>query len=101
MDRLRQLSNRPELLRDEDSAHIIEQASETLVGTAGSLSRDKVVSALPLHGGPITVLAPIVLHDEDLAYLADPSGNLIGVPGIVVHRMLSARWTEDTRRLSG
>lgn len=101
MEQLRQINNRPELVTDEASTNIIEQASETLVGRAGNLGRERVVCALPLDGGPVTVLTPIVVHDHNLAHLADPSGNLIGVPGVVVHRMLSARWSEDTRRLGG
>jgi hypothetical protein len=101
MDQLRQLSSRPELLRDEDSSQILDKASETLVGVPAPFGRERIVSALPLAGGPVALATPTMVHDSDGASLADPDGNVIGTPGIVVHRMLSARWTEDTRRLAG
>jgi hypothetical protein len=101
MDQLRQLSSRPELLRDQDSHQIMEQTSETLVGWAGPLGRERIVSALPLGGGPVAIKAPTMVHDSNGASLADPDGNVIGEAGIIVHRMLSGRWTEDTRRLAG
>lgn len=71
------------------------------VGIDGPLGRERVVSALPLNktSGPVLLEAAQVLHDVGLCYLADPDGNLIGTPPIVVHRMLSARFVTDTRRL--
>jgi hypothetical protein len=99
MEQLRHLSARPELLRDSD-AHQIIDASETLVGREGPFGRERIVSALPIGGGPVALAHPTMVASPD-ALLADPDGNVIGTPGIVVHRMLSARWTEDTRRLAG
>jgi hypothetical protein len=46
-------------------------------------------------------LAPaLTIHDNQVFYLADPHGNLIGEPAVWVHRMLQARWVQDTRRLT-
>jgi hypothetical protein len=59
------------------------------------------VFALPLDPGPTQLRAPTVLHDQDGAYIADADGNLIGRAGLWVSRMLTARWTEDTRRIAG
>lgn len=101
MKHLRQLSSRPTLLTDEASRRVIDKSSETLVGQTGPFGRERVVSALPMNSGPVAIAAPLVLHDEDGAQLVDPDGNLIGEPAIIVHRMLTARWTEDTRRLAG
>ena len=100
MDQLRQLSSRPELLRDGASAQVSDQSSETLVGVPGPWGRQRVVAALPLGGGPLVIVTPTVVSCDSVA-LADPDGNVIGEPGIIVHRMLSARWTDDTRRLGG
>ena len=59
------------------------------------------MSALPLDGGPVALATPTMLQDSAGVAIADPQGNVIGEPGVIVHRMLSARWTEDTRRLAG
>jgi hypothetical protein len=40
-----------------------------------------------------------VVRDAGSSFLADPDGALIGEPAVWVNRMLTARWTEDTRRL--
>ena len=63
------------------------------------LGRGFVVSALPLSDGPKQLLTPLAVHDEGFGYLADPAGNLVGFPGLWVHRILTATVTEDTRRL--
>ena len=57
------------------------------------------MSALPLDPGPALLSPPTVVHDNGSVYLADPEGALIGEPALWVDRMLTARWTEDTRRL--
>jgi hypothetical protein len=99
MTALRQLSSRPELLRDQDSGSVLDPSSQSLVGISGPLGRERCVYAIPM--GPVDIVTPLLVHDTDGAYLADAQGNLIGMPRVTVHRMLSARWTEDTRRLAG
>jgi hypothetical protein len=69
------------------------------IGREGPLGRGRMLFALPLDPGPSEIRRRLVVHDSDLAYLADPDGNLIGFEGVRVSRMLTARWTEDTRRL--
>jgi len=64
----------------------------------GPLGRERVMSALPLDPGPALLSPPTVVRDPGSAFLADPDGNLIGEAAVWVGRMLTARWTEDTRR---
>lgn len=98
---LRHLSTRPELLVDEHGRRIVDPVNKTFVGIAGPLGRERVVEALPLNeSGPVQIAPHEAVHDADGFYIADPDGNLIGVEGIWVHRMLYARWVEDTRRLT-
>lgn len=70
-----------------------------VVGLPGPFGRERVMSALPLDPGPALLSPPTVIHDGGSAFLADPDDNLIGEPAVWVSRMLTARWTEDTRRL--
>lgn len=98
MDALRKLSSRPELLRDDHHGNVADP-SPNFVGVPGPWGRNRVVFALPLE--PVEIRPRLVVHDDDGFFLADPDGNLIGRDRIIVHRMLSARWTEDTRRLAG
>ena len=98
MQSLRNLSARPTLLVDS-FAFKVADADGNLIGIAGPLGRQRLVSALPLADGPVTLEPAEVVHDADLAYLADPDGTLIGVPGVRVARLLDARWVLDTRRL--
>ena len=98
MKHLRHLSSRPTLLRDEDS-HQIGDITDALIGRPGPFGRERVVYAIPIPG--VDLRTQTVVHDQDGAYLADPQGNLIGLPKIRVDRMMTARWTEDTRRLAG
>jgi hypothetical protein len=57
------------------------------------------MSALPLNPGPALLSPPTFVRDPGSSYLADPDGALIGEAAVWVNRMLTARWTEDTRRL--
>jgi hypothetical protein len=68
------------------------------VGRPGPFGRERVMSALPLDPGPCLLSPPTVVRDPGAAYLADPDGALIGEAAVWVGRMLTARWTEDTRR---
>jgi hypothetical protein len=93
---LRQPSPRPELLLDQNSNPVQDPASVTQVGIAGPFGRARCLFALPL---PWTELSRgVLLKDQDGAMIADAAGNVIGVARVYVHRMLSARPTEDTRR---
>ena len=93
---LRNLSARPTLLRE--AAFVLDPSGD-FVGREGPFGRNRVIFALPM--APVEIRPRLVVHDGDGAYLSDPDGTLIGMDRIIVHRMLSARWTEDTRRLSG
>lgn len=98
MVQLRPLSSRPELVVGDDAARI-EDSGKTQLGVAGSpVWRERVLYALPLNGqgaGPVLLKRASVLQGS---LVGDPSNNVIGVDGPVwVHRMLYARWTEDTR----
>jgi hypothetical protein len=95
MSALRNLSPRPELLTG--SRVVAPDGSQ--VGLPGPLSRNRIVTALPLTDGPRQLVAPLVVQGPDLGYLADPQGNLLGAPGVWVSRMITARWVSDTRRL--
>jgi hypothetical protein len=94
---LRPGSWRPELVVDDHAWRLYDPATQTFVGMPGPFGRERVVWALPNGTGP-TVLEPNkVVHDGGGFYLADPDNNLIGMPGLVVARMLMATRTEQTR----
>lgn len=100
---LRNLSLRPELLVDQNGNRIADPTDNSVVGFPNPLGNERLVKALPLNEagvGPVQVAPHEVLHDHDGYYLADPDGNLIGFEGAWVHRIVYARWTEDTRRLT-
>jgi len=99
MENLWNLSPRPELVVS-DRPDSVADPSQTRVGVKGPFGRARVVFALPLENGPVQLVAPAVVRDDQAGYLGDPSGTLIGVPGVRVSRVLSARWVEDTRRLA-
>jgi hypothetical protein len=99
---LRNLSARPELVVGT-TGPVYDIATQSVIGIAGPFGNERLLSALPLNkaGGPHLLAPALVLHDAELCYLGDPDGNLIGTDAVWVHRMLSARWTADTRRLAG
>lgn len=100
---IRSLSARPELLLDVFGLRIVDPVTSTAVGIPGPSGRERVVEALPLNGsptGPVQLAPHLVVHDQGGYYIADPDGNLVGSQAIWVHRMLDARWTQDTRRLT-
>jgi hypothetical protein len=103
MQTLRTLSARPEIVVDNQGFRLIEPVSSSTVGVPGPFGRQRIVTAIPTNEtetGPVQISAAQTLHDNQVFYLADPDGNLIGEPAIWVHRMLHARWTQDTRRLT-
>lgn len=100
---LRNLSERPELLVDHQGNRLIDPTDRSQVGFRNPLGNERLVKALPLNEsetGPIQAVPHEALHDNNGYYLADPDGNLVGFQGAWIHRIVYARWTEDTRRLT-
>jgi hypothetical protein len=103
---LRNLSARPELIVDDFNVRVGDPSSRTAVGKPGPLGRGRIVSALPIAGGPLgggphLLRPPEVLRDNNGFLLTDGDRNVIGMGPLRVHRMVTARWTEDTRRIAG
>jgi hypothetical protein len=99
MTLLRPLTPRPELVVGDDSARV-QAPDGTQLATSGPLGRERCIFAIPLNGSGPVQLGKLTALRGDGAYLADPGGNVIGEPTDVwCHRILYARWTEDTRRL--
>ena len=98
---LRHPSPSPSVVVDPAAFGVVDPADASLLGRSGPFGRERVMSALPLDPPPTLLSPPTVLHDAGSAYVADPDGALIGEPAVWVERMLTARWTEDTRRLWG
>jgi hypothetical protein len=101
MQPLRHLSARPEILVDNQGVRLIDPDNGR-IGTPGPFGRERIVTALATNEsgtGPRQIAPAAVMHDNAGFYLADPNGNLLGVTALTIHRMLSARWTQDTRRL--
>jgi hypothetical protein len=69
----------------------------TVVGVPGPFGRERVVFALPLVESEL--VRQVLLHDHNGSYIGDADGNIVGMPRVVVHRLVSARKVEDTRRL--
>ena len=99
MEHLRHPSDRPSVVVDPAAFGVAIKPPPTIVGRDGPFGRERVMSALPLDPGPALLSPPTVLRDNGSVYLADPDGALIGEPALWVDRMLTARYTEDTRRL--
>jgi hypothetical protein len=99
MEHLRHPSPRPSVVVDPAAFGVVAPADGSFVGLPGPLGRERVMSALPLDPGPALLSPPTVVRDASSAFLADPDGALIGEAAVWVNRMLTARWTEDTRRL--
>lgn len=99
MKPIRPQSLRPLVTADSWGFGVRDPATGTIVGRAGPLGRERVVSALRLNDGPQQILPDKVLVDPWGFLLADPDGNVVGRPGVIINRILSARWVHDTRRL--
>jgi hypothetical protein len=103
MKPLRIPSLRPALLVDPRGFRVNDPATVSLVGKPAPFGRERVLFALPLNGsGPVQIAPAVVWHDPDGHHIADVMRDLIGSREQVwCHRMLRARWTQDTRRLAG
>jgi hypothetical protein len=103
MDSLRTLSGRPEILIDNNGFPVVGAVDKSRVGRPGPFGRERMVTAIPTNEaaiGPVQLAASQLVHDTQAFYLADPAGNLLGAPAVWIHRLLTARWTQDTRRLT-
>jgi hypothetical protein len=100
----RTVSLRPTLTVDARAGRVAEPTgvNRTYPGTPSAFGEFRIVTCLPTNGaGPVMVMQPLVLGDGQ-SYLGDPFGNFVGEHGPqYIHRLLSARWTENTRRLGG
>lgn len=101
MAQLRPVTPRPEIIVGAPNQPRLEDPGKTQVGFKGSpLGRERCVFALPTNGSGPVLLAPLTAAQGSGALVADPSGNVVGASDAVwVHRILYARFTEDTRRL--
>lgn len=108
---LRTPSERPEIIADQGRQKpptpfaLVDPQGNYIAPPPNNppFGRSRMLAALPLADQSVNYwLKPNALvHDQQDCYLADPQGNLIGKPGVMVNRLLTARWTEDTRRIAG
>ena len=101
------VSARPTLTVDENAGRVATSRSAGVDRTypglpEGSFNAMRMVTCLPTNGdGPVKVTDALVLGDGR-SYLGDPFGMFVGEHGPqFIHRLLTARWTENTRRLGG
>jgi hypothetical protein len=104
-------SARPEILVSPDPDRVVDAQPRSAaidpaqmratVGRTAPFAR-RMLTALPTNSdGPAQISPPVVLGSP-LSYLVDPEGNFVGERGAgFAHRLLTARWVEDTRRLGG
>ena len=98
MEQLRNPSARPTIVVDPANFGVFGPVDASTVGLPGPFGRERCLYALPLDPGPSLLAPPCVVHDSDSAYLADPTGALIGVGAVWVSRMAVCPPVEDTRR---
>ena len=95
-------SSRPELIVDIRARSLADAnvpPPVNRIGREGRLGRGRCVFALPR--GPFELVQRTAIGDGAGHLLADPEGNLIGVAHVSVHRLLTARSVEETRRIFG
>lgn len=95
-----QPSPRPHALVDP-SGRLLADPGGGQIGKPGPLGNERLVWALPLADGPRQLTPDRVVVDSFGAAIADPDGDLLGQPALLVARLLDARWSQDSRRLSG
>jgi hypothetical protein len=102
---LRTPSARPTLIVDSRSRSLSDADTPipNRIGRAGPFGRSRVVYALPITENPLQWVKPnTLLVDPRAGAVSDPALDLIGKDkGVYIGRLLTARWTEDTRRLAG
>jgi hypothetical protein len=101
MAQLRHLSSRPGLVVDQHGQAVLEPETPSFVGKPANFGRNRLIYALPLACGPWLMRPPTMVRDSDATQVADPDNTLIGKEWVWIPRMLTARWTEDTRRIGG
>lgn len=101
MKRLRDVSARPELIVGvPGAARVVDPTDKSKVGLSGPFGRERCLYALPLGGvGAQQFAASRLLADTLGALVADPDSFTIGTYGVWISRLLTARSSEDTRRL--
>lgn len=87
-------SPRPSVVVDDHSG-ILGDSAGAAIGMDRPYGRERVLFALPLEPGPALLEATVTVG------LVDTDGNPVGLQPVWVSRMATARWVEDTRRLSG
>lgn len=99
MAKLRDVSARPELVVGAPNQPRLEALDKSQIGIPGPVWRERVLYALPLNASGPVQIANVSAVQGDSALVADPDGNVIAPPNgaVYVHRMLYARWTENTR----
>lgn len=103
MQSLRNLAARPLRVVTDSGLSLFDPVSRAVVVAPGPLGRERVVNALPTNEsqtGPVQITPHVLLVNVGGYYIGDPDGKVVGDPAIYVHRLLQARWTEDTRALT-
>jgi hypothetical protein len=99
MTNLRRESLRPGLLVDPRARRVGDNVDT--VGTPGPFGRERCVYALPLNGQPpMPIRANAMLIAPNSNFVADATDVIVGAPGLWIPRLLTAGFTEDTRRLT-
>lgn len=103
------VSLRNTLVVDERGRRVVDEAKpfpavpdQKTVGIQSGWGRQRIVTALPTNeAGPVMAMPAVVFADA-LGYLTDIDGNFVGEHSAgFIHRLVYARWVEDTRRLGG
>jgi hypothetical protein len=102
MAQVRHLSKRVGLTVDQRDRLVTDPNDPSYLGKPANFGRNRLIYALPLAGGPWLMKVPTVVRDQRTRHPAEPESpgwTLVGKEWVWIPRMLSARWTEDTRRV--
>jgi hypothetical protein len=97
------ITARPTVTVDARAVRLREpDPNPSFPGTQGPFGRARVVTALPTNGdGPVLITKAGIVADPH-SYVVDSDGNFVGSnSALYIHRFITARWVEDTRRLGG
>jgi hypothetical protein len=104
-DEKKGVSPRPLVTRDPWGFNIKDPTTGEVLGRAGPFGRRRLMSALRLgewNSEWHSLRHPMVVVDPWRFAITDPTtGEQLGLAPIFVQRMLTARWTEDTRHWGG